>query len=126
MIVEIDDTSPVPPYEQIRSQIATMVSTGVLAVGHRLPPIRQLAADLELSNGTVARAYRELERDGWVVTQGRKGTLVRDPPDQQGDHRAELEAAARRLATTVAQLGIDPDDARNAVDAALDAIASSA
>lgn len=121
MIIEIDSGSPVPPYEQIRSQVATMVSTGVLPVGHRLPPIRQLAADLELSNGTVARAYRELERDGWVETQGRKGTLVQEPPTGQHDHRAELEAAARRFATTVAQLGVAPDDARNAVESALDA-----
>lgn len=125
MIIEIDSDSPVPPYEQVRSQVATMVATGVLPLGHRLPPIRQLAADLELSNGTVARAYRELERDGWVKTQGRKGTLVQAPPDQH-DHRTDLETAARRFAITVAQLGVDPDNARSAVEAALDAISTTA
>lgn len=124
MILEIDESLPVPPYEQIRSQIATMVSTGVLAVGHRLPPIRQLAADLELSNGTVARAYRELERDGWVVTRGRKGTLVEGRPQEHRDHDAELRAAARRFATAVAQLGVEPDDARTAIEEALDGITS--
>ena len=126
MIIEIDDDSPVPPYEQIRSQIATMVATGVLPVGHRLPPIRQLAADLELSNGTVARAYRELERDGWVQTNGRKGTLVQQPHSDTLDRRTELDAAARRFATTVAQLGVAPDDARSAVDTALDDITTTA
>lgn len=126
MIIEIDSDSPVPPYEQVRSQVATMVATGVLPLGHRLPPIRQLAADLELSNGTVARAYRELERDGWVKTQGRKGTLVQEPPPDQHDHRTDLETAARRFATTVAQLGVDPDDARSAVDVALEAISTTA
>lgn len=124
MIVEVDGSLPVPPYEQIRSQIATMVSTGVLAVGHRLPPIRQLASDLELSNGTVARAYRELEREGWVLTRGRRGTLVQAPRRERRDHDTELRAAARNFATAVAQLGVEPDEARDAVDEALEAITS--
>ena len=57
MIVEVDVASAVPPYEQLRSQIVDLVAVGSLPVGARLPPIRQLAGDLGLAPGTVARAY---------------------------------------------------------------------
>lgn len=121
MIVEIDDRSPVPPYEQLRTQIATMIATGVLQPDDRLPPIRQLAADLDLSNNTVARAYRELERDHWVTTRGRHGTIVSVRPSTTvaQDAEAELDNAARVFAVRVAQLGVSPDDAIQAAHAAV-------
>jgi GntR family transcriptional regulator len=58
MMLRVDPSSPIPPYEQIRSQIATMIAIGTLPRGHRLPTIRQLAADLGLAGGTVGRAFR--------------------------------------------------------------------
>jgi DNA-binding transcriptional regulator YhcF (GntR family) len=80
MILRVDTASAVPPYEQIRGQIATMIGTGVLPVGRRLPTIRQLAADLGLAGGTIARAYRELEQAGLIRSRGRHGTFVLAPP----------------------------------------------
>ena len=76
MIIEIESSSLVPPYEQLRLQLATMIESGVLPAGHRLPSVRQLAGDLGLANGTVARAYRELESADLVRTAGRNGTVV--------------------------------------------------
>ncbi|MBA2280954.1 MAG: GntR family transcriptional regulator, partial [Acidimicrobiia bacterium] len=74
MIVTVDPSAALPPFEQVRSQLATMIRTGQLAGGTQLPPIRQLAKDLGVANGTVARAYSELERHGLVVARGRHGT----------------------------------------------------
>ena len=70
MILQLDPDSPVPPYEQLRSQITTMVATGVLPQGARLPPIRQLARDLGVATATIARVFRELERDQIITTRG--------------------------------------------------------
>ena len=53
--IAIDLSDPTPPYEQLRRQFATMIETGQLVAGQRLPPVRQLAKDLGLANGTVAR-----------------------------------------------------------------------
>lgn len=75
--LQVDLSSPVPPYEQIRSAIAVLVERGVLAPGARLPSVRSLAADLGVAAGTVARAYRELEGAGFVEGNGRRGTTVR-------------------------------------------------
>jgi GntR family transcriptional regulator len=76
----VDTASPVPPYEQIRAQVTTFVAAGSLAPGSRLPSVRQLAADLGLAAGTVARAYRELEAAGVVETRRRTGTHVAAQP----------------------------------------------
>ncbi len=72
----IDPVSSTPPYEQLRTQIATQVARGDLPAGTKLATVRQLAADLGLAANTVARAYRELEADGVIATRGRRGTFV--------------------------------------------------
>jgi GntR family transcriptional regulator len=124
MILHVRTDSPVPPYEQLRAQIATMVASGVLAPGARLPTIRQLASDLGLAGGTVTRAYRELERDGVVTGRGRHGTYVRERPAaaQTPDPRHRLEEAARWFAVQARQLGADPSTALDRAREALDAI----
>ena len=65
-----------PPFDQLRSQIARRAASGDLAPGAKLPTVRGLATELGLAANTVARAYRELEADGVVVTEGRRGTFV--------------------------------------------------
>ena len=46
---------PTPPYEQLRRQLVDIIGAGVVGGGERLPPVRQLAADLGVAVGTVAR-----------------------------------------------------------------------
>jgi len=120
MIVRVDPISATPPYEQIRSQIAEMASTGVLAEGSRLPPIRQLAGDLDVAGGTVARAYRELEREGWINPRGRHGTFVSRPAAAPAPDRERIvRDAAATFATRVRQAGADPREAVKLVREAL-------
>ena len=98
--IELDPASDEAPYEQVRRQIASQVGAGALPAGERLPTVRALAADLGLAVNTVARAYRELEHDGVVQTQGRRGTIVRSEHTDDADARAAAEeyaALARRL-----------------------------
>jgi DNA-binding transcriptional regulator YhcF (GntR family) len=90
---------PTPPYEQLRRQLTEMIRYGVLAEGDRLPPLRQLAADLGLAVGTVARAYRELEAAGLVTSRRGGGTRVaRVPRTAPGRLLAEQAAAFVREA----------------------------
>jgi DNA-binding transcriptional regulator YhcF (GntR family) len=111
VIISVDLDSPLPPFEQIREQIMTMASSGVLPPGSRLPAIRQLAADLGLATGTVARAYRELEAASVIVTQGRHGTHIARPPTLTADQRADqLHRAAASYARHAGQLGAGPEE----------------
>lgn len=124
MILRVDPRSAVPPYEQIRAQVATMAATGMLPVGTRLPPIRQLSRDLGLAGGTVARAYRELEAAGVIVTRGRHGSFVAEP---NGDPRERvsdeaLAEAARAFAVQAHQLGAEPEHALRLAREAIQAL----
>jgi GntR family transcriptional regulator len=112
MIVEVDPVSPTPPYEQIRAQLATMIEAGTLDAGAQLPTIRQLAADLGLAANTVARAYRELEVEGFVVSRVRHGTTVAERPAlNRGEIRRRIDEAAHAYASIARQLGVDADEA---------------
>ncbi len=76
MRVSIDVDSPLPVFAQLVSQIRAAVQNGLLKPGDSLPPIRQLAADLQINPNTVAKAYGVLERDAIIETRGRHGSLV--------------------------------------------------
>jgi DNA-binding transcriptional MocR family regulator len=77
--LRVDLTSPVPVYEQIRSQVSALVAVGGLRPGDRLPASRDLARDLGIAVGTVQRAYRELEAGGVVTSRRRVGTVIAGP-----------------------------------------------
>lgn len=116
MILEVDTESAVPAFEQVRAQLAEMILAGTLPAGHRLPPIRQLAADLGLAPGTVARVYSELESAGLVASRVRHGTVVMQPPTPSSTMvRQQSADAARAYVLTARRLGLSLDEALAAV-----------
>lgn len=118
--VTIDPLDPTPPFEQVRHQFTLLIETGQLKVGERLPSVRQLAGDLGLAAGTVARAYRELEAAGLVVTRRGGGTRVA-PQTTSGTEavRALLAEAAGDYLTRALALGASPKQAQQALDEAV-------
>jgi GntR family transcriptional regulator len=117
VILSVDPGRALPVYEQVREQVARMVAAGTLPVGTRLPTIRQLAADLGLAKGTIARAYELLEHDTVIESNGRHGTYVRARPNlDKRTQVANLNAAAESLVVVARQLGVDRRAALAAVD----------
>ena len=113
----VDPSDPTPPYEQLRRQLVELIATGRLAGGDRLPPVRQLAGDLGLANGTVARTYRELESSGHLVTSRGAGTRV--AKDIRPSPAVELlREHAETYALRARALGVGKADALAAVTAA--------
>jgi len=120
VILSVDPAGAVPPYEQIRVQIEAMVASGTLTTGNRLPSIRQLAHDLGLAPGTVARAYSELEQSGLVTSRRRTGTVVAENgPRPMQERRRRLTEAAEQYARTARLLGANVEDAQAEVRLAL-------
>jgi DNA-binding transcriptional regulator YhcF (GntR family) len=115
--IRVDQTSGVPPYDQLRRQLTALAEAGELVPGTRLPPVRQAAADLGLAANTVARAYRELEAAGVVVTRGRKGTFVASPAvDGTSDRSRAAHHAAEDFVDMVRRLGLTRIEASRLVD----------
>lgn len=119
--LRIASGDPTPPYEQLRRQLVELIGAGVLRPGDRLPPLRQLAADLGLATGTAARTYRELEVAGLVVSRRGGGTRVREGarPRSPGVVRSGLQRAAEAYVQSARLLGASDDDVRHAVAVAL-------
>lgn len=117
MILVVDPRSPVAPYEQLRAQVIDAVRSGSLAAGAKLPTVRRLADDLGIAPNTVARSYRELERDGVIETRGRNGSFV----SASGDATTQqAQLAARAFADRIRELRMPVADALDLVRAALD------
>ncbi len=110
--LSVDPTVSEPPFEQIRRQVAAGATSGALPPGHKLPTVRQLAADLGIAANTVARAYRELESDGVIQTFGRRGTFIASHLVSDAD----AAAAARGYAETVRRIGLSRDEALRLVE----------
>lgn len=82
MELQLIPNSDVPIYQQIVTLIKTSIQNGTLPVGHKLPTVRELAAQINISRGTVKHAYEELEKQGMIeMTQGR-GTFVQGPEEE--------------------------------------------
>ena len=104
-----------PPFEQLRAQVARRAASGELPAGTKLPTVRALAAELGLAANTVARAYRELEADGVVVTEGRRGTFVAYGAAATS---AEATQAAEAYVATARRLGLTRAEATGLVERA--------
>ena len=76
MQIHITSGEGIPIYLQIVSQVKHLVTSGRLAPGEEIPPIRVLAEQLVVNPNTVARAYLELERSGIVTKRHGSGTYV--------------------------------------------------
>ena len=78
---ELDYNSGLPVWIQVKNRSA-------YRTGDRLPTVRALAVDLDISYNTVNRAYMDLEREGYISTRKGRGTFV-----------AERHAVGATLAT---------------------------
>jgi len=89
MQLQVDSASRQPIYRQLVNQLREAVARGKIAVGERLPSVRQLSRELVINPNTVARVYTELEREGVLNTRPGLGVFVAEP-------KAELSKKARR------------------------------
>jgi len=76
MQIRIDHASGRPVYQQIMDQIKRDIALGRLIKDEKLPTVRQLAGQLAINPNTIAKAYRQLEQEGIIVTKPGAGAFV--------------------------------------------------
>lgn len=111
--IVVDPDNGLAPWRQIHQQLNHLIRAGALGVDQRLPTVRQLARDLGVAPGTVARVYRELETAGLIRTARGKGTLVADTPSTPTG--PAVAVAAKVYADIAAAAGATRDDAVTAL-----------
>lgn len=85
MLIQLDFRSSQPIYEQIISQYKYLTLQGYLKPGDAIPSVRKLAMELDVTPGTVAKAYRSMEQQGMIETLRGRGTFIAAVPDKIRD-----------------------------------------
>ena len=108
-VFTVDPRSGVPLYLQLIEQVKRAVALGTLAAGEQLPTVKSLAIDLTINPNTVARAYRDLEREGVIETSPGRGSFVRSGSDGEARRAIEdvAESAIADAVREVKALGLD-------------------
>ncbi|MEA2719097.1 MAG: GntR family transcriptional regulator [Candidatus Eremiobacteraeota bacterium] len=118
----VDPHGGAPLYQQLAEQIKRAIAVGALSPGERLPTVKGLAIDLKLNANTVARVYRELEREGVIATAPGRGSFVSENGALGDARRVALDVANRGVDEAVREarsLGITHPEVRTIADASI-------
>lgn len=114
-MLQLDLKSRKSIYEQVMDQLKEEIMTGRMAAGEKLPSVRELSKSITVNPNTVQKAYRELERQGYIYTTSGVGTFVADRSEVHAD-LAALQRAQENLDDAFRQLlflGLDYEKAKN-------------
>jgi GntR family transcriptional regulator len=109
-LIHLDYRDTRPIYQQIKDGLRRLMVTGVLREGDRLPSVRQLAAELTINPNTIARAYSELESEGFVCTVTGKGTFVAEGQEQNLARKYELTGKVIPVLRELRELGMTKEE----------------
>jgi GntR family transcriptional regulator len=124
----IDKDNKVPLYLQVKDLIKYYISTGAIQDNHRLPTVNELAGMLEVNFETIRKAYKELEREGFISTQRGKGSFTAAHAHahalagakSKGSSREHLIGSLRESIAGLLSSGLDASEIRAAVEEAIE------
>ena len=105
---QVEYDSGIPVYRQIIHQTAAAVGAGTFKPGDQLPTIRALSERLNVNPNTVAKAYRELELKGIIVSERGSGSFIQAQPaaSKVREKKAKLKRLYQRLLAEAAGSGL--------------------
>lgn len=110
MIIRIDDYSDVPIYQQIRNEIVNGISSGKLKPGEQLPTVRALALEIGINSMTVSKAYQLLKQEGYILTDRKKGAVIREMIKQDGKINSANKNELKRIISESKLAGVSEKD----------------
>lgn len=114
---QLDSKSHLSIYEQVIENIKELIMTDILAEDSKLPSVRELSKDLTVNPNTVQKAFKELEREGYIYTVSGKGTFV-SPKDDITTDPSKIEELQRIISSaykSLLNMGLGEPDARQLV-----------
>lgn len=112
LMLNLSATDPRPITRQITDGIRRLIATGEIAVGAQLPSVRGLAKQLTVNPNTIAKAYSELNNEGWLDSRQGLGLFVAEPRQRFSDSERErrLKLAIDTFVAEVLGLGYSTDE----------------
>jgi len=119
---QIDYKSHESIYEQIINQIKDMIHKDILKEDTKLPSVRDLSKQITVNPSTVAKAFKELEREGYIYTVKGRGTFVRPRSDFKPDQKLVNEHILVILSEfkQLLYLGMDPLETKRIILSKID------
>lgn len=106
---QIDLKSRKSIYQQVIDNFKELIIKGVLKTDEKLPSVRELSKMLTVNPNTISKAYKELEREGYIYSMSGLGTFVAEPPVE---NNARLNEIREHLAFHINELsfaGLDEE-----------------
>lgn len=118
MEIIISNNKNNPIYEQITSQIKSMIMNGELKSGDPIPSMRSLAKTIHVSVITVQKAYEDLARDGFIETSVGKGSFVSSANKDfiREEKQKEIENLIEKSILLAKENGISKDMIKDLID----------
>lgn len=118
MLFHLQFDSPIPPYEQIVTQVIFAIASGVLEPGTLIPSVRELGPQILVHPNTVAKAYQELERMGVIVARRGKGMEVTPEAGElcRARRQAIIRERIRAALKEATSSGLTTDEVRELVE----------
>ena len=110
MLLQLDFSSDLPIYLQIRNQIVLGIASGALVPGERLPTIRTLADEAGVNMMTVSKAYQLLKQEGYIHTDRRSGAVVSGNFSAQHGLTASMRDSLRLIISEAKLHGVSHEE----------------
>ncbi|KAB2953443.1 GntR family transcriptional regulator [Heliorestis acidaminivorans] len=110
-MIELDLRSGLPIFEQLVNNFKELIIREVLAPDEQLPSVRTLASQLTVNPNTIQKAYKELERQGFIYSVKGKGSFVAPLTDQVNREKQEaLKKELQKITVEAIYLGLTQEE----------------
>lgn len=115
-MLTVNFSSRTPVYQQLYDDVIRLVSLGVLKSDTKLPPVRILATELGINSNTVQKAYKMLEKDGYIYSTVGRGSFVSNKLDQNQAEKIQAKNDLKESIDKAYKKGITKDEMIELVD----------
>lgn len=115
-MLTVNFSSRTPVYQQLYDDVIRLVSLGVLKSDTKLPPVRILATELGINPNTVQKAYKLLEKDGYIYSTVGRGSFVSNKLDQNQTEKIQAKNDLKESIDKAYKKGITKDEMIELVD----------
>lgn len=110
-MIQLNYRDAKPIYEQIKDGMRHLVISNALTADEKLPSVRELA----INPNTIQRAYRDLEKEGYVYTISGKGTFVASQKHVKDARTVELKGHFDEIVSELLYLAVEPEQLKHRI-----------
>lgn len=122
IMFQIDFAARTPIYEQLYYNVIRLASAGAIKPGDKLPPVRVIAAQLGINPNTAAKAYKELENDGYIFSSVGRGSYLTDKLEARSAQRLMVLKELKTAVKNAVNFGVEKEQMTEIIDKAFSSV----